>query len=389
MMSVPAPVHPMPAHVHVLRHVASVLLRAAAVSAVLLLLSLLLAAALDAGAFGVGSAARTGLGRFLSEIQSVAGFGGGLLALALAQVVTYFQHRETRKVLDEVAGSEDAPEIPPVAWQHAALRRVRAGAGMVVVALPVIVFSGFMGAVGIFVANQEPGNRLALGLSIGGPLAVAAGISMIVAGSRRVTGRARDRWGHLPPVDTGSRVVAQDRAQLRGARPALRSLGGLLAARRILPGAAGAVAGVVLLLVSQETSGPALVGIGVLVVLLAAFGVVDVVGDRQLRRALLREAADPSSPAPPALLLRRALRQEVPYQSALGLMLVLALALLVVGVAGVRTGPEYPLGDFQGLFRLAATAGGIGVLFHASGMASKRSRTRDENDYLGRRWDHR
>ncbi|TRY19743.1 hypothetical protein FOJ82_02345 [Tessaracoccus rhinocerotis] len=386
-MPAPAPTHPMPVSVHVLRHVSTVLVRAAAASAVVFLVALLLEMALDDGRLGAAGAARAGLARFLGNLSFTAGVWGVAVALAAAQVTTYFQHRGTRKVLDRIARSPDAPRDPPVAWQHEAVRRKRAGFGMQLLGFPVVIFFGFIGAVGFFVADEEPENLFAWALGLSSPILVGLGVWMIVAGSRKVNGPAHDRWAAAPMRPASGTLTPGDRDQLRGARPGIGRLGRLLGVRSGLRWAAGATVGLIILLVGIELPAPAVWAVVVIGVLLLAMAAIDVALSWLLRPTLLREAADPDSPAPAPSLLRVATSQDVPWQSALDWLFAASVALLVVGVAGIRTGPEYPLSDVYQLFQLAATAGGVGLLFHTSGTFSNRSRIRDENEFLSRRWD--
>ncbi|GAB3820335.1 hypothetical protein GCM10028820_26010 [Tessaracoccus terricola] len=376
----------MPVAVHVLRHLSRVLVRAAITSAVLLVTVWFLQAAVAEGVFGLTGAARSGVSRFLENCALAAGVGGLLVPLAVAQFTTYLQHRSIRKVLDRLASEPAAPAQAPVGWQHAAVQRKRAGIGLVLVGIPAILFFGFMAAVGIYVANEQPANWLALTLAIVCPLLVLVGVLMIVVGGRSVVGPARDRWGHLPAsvVPRGSRSM--HRTVLRTARPPLRRLGLLDSGRHVLLLLAAVGAALVL---GLSGAGLLLAGTWVLVTaagLLVLAACCDAVLAWRLRGALLRQAADPGAPAPPHNQLREVLREEVPRQSALGSLLAVSVIVLVVGSAGIRTGPEYPLGDLQVLFQLLATLGGVGLLLHASAWFSGRSRILDQNDYLARRW---
>lgn len=382
----PPPVHPMPVAVHVLRHLSRVLVRAAITSAVLLVTVWFLQAAVAEGVFGLTGAARSGVSRFLENCALAAGVGGLLVPLAVAQFTTYLQHSSIRKVLDRLASEPAAPAQAPVGWQHAAVQRKRAGIGLVLVGIPAILFFGFMAAVGMYVANEQPGNWLALTLSIVCPLLVLVGVWLVIIGGRSVEGPARDRWGHRPASALPRSSRSMHRTVLRTARPPLRRLGLLDSARHALLLLAAAAVALVVGLAGAGLMLAATWLVAAAVGLLVLAAGCDAVLARQLRGALLRQAADPGSPAPPHNHLREVLQQEVPHQSALGSLLVASVLVLVVGSAGIRTGPEYPLGDLQVLFQLLATLGGVGLLLHASAWFSGRSRILDQNDYLARRW---
>lgn len=381
-----APTHPMPVSVHVLRYASRVLVRGGLVCGALLVVGWFLATAVAAGVFGLAGTARTGLGRLLENWTLIAALGG-FGTLLVSQFTLYFQHRGVRRVLDRIVVADPSGAGgPPVGWQHAAVQRKRAGAGLQVLGIPVIVVCGFFAAVGISVFNENPANWFALLLAVGGPLLVGLGIWMVRAGSRKVAGPARDRWGNRPSADD-ARPARPDRRALRALRPQVRALALLDRLRDRALQAVGALVALVAVLAGVGWFEAGIWLVTATTLLLAVAATLDAVLSRRRRRTLLREAADPAAPEPPAFLMRDVLREEVPGQSGLGSLLALAAGMLLVGAAGVRTGPEYPLGDFYQLFQLMATAGGVGLLFHASGWFAYRARTRDENDFLSRRWN--
>lgn len=423
--------YPMPIAVHLFRHVSKVLERAAMVCGILALCAYFLIIAHNDGVFGFEGAARAGIDRFLTTWFVVVLAGGVAAPLFLSLVTRLVQHMVQRRALNAIASDRSLGDEKPVSWQHAALRRKRASAPLMVLGIVLLVFFGLFTIVAVSLLNTEPEVHIGHWIVFWGALGLTViGLVMFLLGRVRVKGPALDLWGREAPsthhweparqYDDDGRSVApsrhliaaspRDRLALEGAAAPVVTLARLDKAATwakflaILPALVVFLSGGTGVVMRNcdtcvgRTHPPATeafidttlrVGIGalaLLAVLLLVGCALDTVFAVRLRPTLIAQASNLAAPRPPWHLLREALREEVPRQSVLGSVHTAAVICLTIGAAGLRTGPEYPLGDVFWVFQLLTTISGLLLLFHASAWFRHRVRTRAENEYLLRRW---
>lgn len=401
--------YPMPITVRVLRHLSRVLARTMGVSAVLLGAGFIVSVGLDNGIFGPQSMARGALQRYVSNWMLVTG-AGGILGVGLLLVpIRYAQHTGQRRALNRIAGDEANWQIP-VNWQRAALAGKRASSLMMWAGIPLLAFFGLISPVAWAVWRDDP-HIGSIIVFVGSLVLAFLGLVMTVAGARKTDGPARRLWGDVTlrphPYEAAARKGAPDPVSGTPALQALARLDnwadwlhliatlaygaaliaavGTWFARSCDEGACrGYSPGVETLL-----DGVLLLSIGSLVLaslsLAGAIAPSVMVSLRQ-RQTMIQIAGDPTSTMPQWQLLRQVVLEEAPAQTALSWLHTAAVTFLAVGVAGMRTGPEYPIGDLYPAFPLLTTAGGVLLLFHTSGWFWRSTRTRAENEALLERW---
>lgn len=401
--------YPMPVAVRVLRHLSRVLARTMGVSAVLLGAGFVVSVGLDNGIFGPQSMARGALQRYVSNWTLVAGVGGILGVGLLLVPIRYTQHTVQRRALNRIAADEANMQVP-VAWQRAALSGKRASSVMMWLGIPLLAFFGLISPVAWTVWRDDP-HIGSIIVFVGSVVLAFLGLVMTVAGARKTDGPARRRWGdarrRLHPYEDAARKKGP--APVSGAA-SLHALARLDSWADWLHLIATIAYGAALIaavgtwfarscddgtcrdyspVVETLLDGLLILSIGSLVLAflsLAAAAVPSVMVSLRQRPTMIQIAADPASTMPPWPLLRQVILEEAPAQTALGWLHTGAITVLAVGVAGLRTGPEYPISDLYPAFPLLTTTAGVLLLFHTSGWFWRRARTMAENEALLARW---